>query len=356
MEPPSAGRSPALQGGHERRHAPPLGIHGCGRIGRAVFRQYVDDYCGRVAVVNDAHAGGENLAYLLRHDSIYGRWPRAEKAVPFVPGPAYRSRQHIDEVDWADVRVVVDCSGGSPESARYRRLLERGVDRVVVTQPTSADVAPMVISRDDLRSLGRESSRILSTGTCDSVAIAPVLRRLDGALGLRSAGVVTLHPALSYQNVLDNPLSASAPRAHADAFGLGRAAGLNVIPKETNLVDVLREVDPGLARKVTALSFRVPTHTVTCAVLDLVTERRPSLERVTELLRDWPYEDAFVRWSTEQLVSSDLSGSTCAATVDGRFLAVRGNALRLLLWYDNEWGYAAHVLRVLRTVPAGAPT
>ncbi len=326
-----------------------LGINGLGRIGRAVLRQEH----GSVRAVNDVIDDRDNLRYLLRFDSVYGRWEHDPRPCPqgwTIDGAqvAVSPFSRIDDVDWAGagVGVVLDCSGSSAERAQYERILDTGVAAVVVTHLTdNADHTVAFGANEDTIDPARH--RVVSAGTCDGTALAPVLHLVDGLAGIAGGSVTTLHPALAYQGVLDGPVPAGLPKEHAGAFGLGRATGSNVIPKETSAVRAAEAVLPRIAGRVRSMSYRVPTPAVSSAALWLRLERAMDADTLRRELDDRA-GGGVLAVSDEELVSTDVVGTPHAATVDWRFTEVHddGRLLRLVLWYDNEWGYAAHVLRL----------
>jgi glyceraldehyde 3-phosphate dehydrogenase len=333
-----------------------LGLHGLGRIGRALLR------CSRgsatpVAAINDV-VDDDNLVYLTRFDSIYGRFPEPLDARPgswSVGGRrvARFRRDSVCAVPWAQagVDVVIDASG-STTTAQCRQLLAGGGVRAVILTRAEPDAdAAIVAGVND--GLLTDDVRLISASTCDANAAALVLSALCPTPPA-SGSVVTLHPWLEYQNVLDGPTT-GFPSARQDDYGLGRAATENLIPKQTSLLGALEQVLPGSAQSLIAMSFRVPTPSVSCIHATIEFEDRLSVGAVTTRLARAAAGRmrGCLAVSDDARVSTDFRGCDLGATVDRRWLEVTGSgAVRVVAWYDNELGYAGQVLRVASALAA----
>jgi glyceraldehyde 3-phosphate dehydrogenase len=336
-----------------------LGINGFGRIGRAIFRAVYKHSIGSVVTVNDRHQDGENLRYLLMRDSLYGRFPVTVETrgngTWTVDGRAVQvlDRQSIADVDWFDhgVELVIDAASTHENRDTYRKVLAGGVRTVVVTSSLAAETDCTLVCGVNEAVYRPGQHRIVGASTCDAIALAPVVRQLEDTFGLVDGFVTTLHPWLSYQNLLDAPLQPAAisPRDWHE-YGLGRAATMNLIPKATSLVDALTPVLPEVAPRLGAISFRVPTPVV-CSAHVLATLRRRTC--VAELNGAFETSAAApgstVGYATQHQVSTDFLGEEQAVVVDGRWTQMRDHRMvSLIVWYDNEWGYATNVLRLVR--------
>lgn len=334
-----------------------LGLHGFGRIGRAIVRIATAYQAGSVVAVNEKHADSANLRYLLRYDSVYGRWDHQIAAHPVgwtiddVPvRVTHLSR--FDEVGWGQTgaRVVIDASTADIGRADYEEVLAKGVSTVVVTHISeAADITLVPGVNEDAYDPARH--RIVSASTCDGMALAAVLGPIDRRYGIAGGSITTLHPALSYQNVLDQPLPA-LPKEYAAAYALGRASGTNLIAKETSAVSAVEAVLPDIAGRLQAMSFRVPTQAVSAAAVWLRLRHPADARGLESLFTDQP--QALVEYTEDPVASTDITGVEQAAVVGGAMTAVMdgGFSLRLTVWYDNEWSYAAHVLRIIGLVAA----
>jgi glyceraldehyde 3-phosphate dehydrogenase len=189
--------------------------------------------------------------------------------------------------------------------------------------------------------------RVISTSICDASAIAPVLKVISDECGLELCFVTTLHPWLSYQNIMDGPVRSEAnPGISYGYYPLGRASTASIIPKPTTVGNVLQSLIPPLKNRIFAMSYRVPTSVVASADISLVTTRAITPEHLRSLLRS--IDQRLIRCSNDLLVSIDFQGETASGVVDLRWLEVREeHFIKLVMWYDNEWGYSARVIDLL---------
>jgi glyceraldehyde 3-phosphate dehydrogenase len=248
-----------------------VGLNGFGRIGRAVTRILAEHSDIELVVVNELDDDVANFAYLLKHDSLYGR---LAESVEIVGDRAIRIGERevaflsfggICDVAWSryGVDVVIEATGVSANCVAARELTSGGaVPRVVITNAHQAVDATIIMGvNDDQYDPARH--RVVSSSICDANAVAPLLHHLDTQWGIEAAYLTTLHPWLSYQNLLDGPLSSVASPGHSwRDYGLGRASAFNLIPKDTTAAWATIAVLPGLEHKLEAISFRVPTHIV----------------------------------------------------------------------------------------------
>jgi len=334
-----------------------VGINGFGRIGRALFRIMRQDNRFDVVVVNDIDPNVENHAYLVKFDSHYG-WLREEvrgsnaemclhidkQQIPF------HAKTDIAEVPWREhgVHVVVDSSGVGKNLLSARSMVaDKRVPKVVVTNAPAEGTDATIVFGVNEHTYDHERHHVVSASICDVMSSAVVLNILDKQFGVRSGFITTMHPWLSYQNLLDGSVkSVSSPGHYWDDFALGRASNVNLIPKKTTVVTALSKVLPNLAEKIHAMSFRVPTAAVTVSDVILELNSTSTTEEMNALLREQAGKlGRVLGYQEEQRVSSDFMGIEQSVFVDGRWTLVNneGKTVRLVLWYDNEWGYSQRV-------------
>ncbi|MGH3888236.1 MAG: glyceraldehyde 3-phosphate dehydrogenase NAD-binding domain-containing protein [Pseudonocardiaceae bacterium] len=328
-----------------------VGINGMGRIGRAVLRHLWLDGIDSVIHVNDPQPTAENLAYLVKYDSVYGRFPGDVEVNSdgLLLGDSSRqwlvSVSHdasITDVDWVAVAadVVIEASGVDANARSGRAVVAAGVPYVVITQASPYAEATVVFGANEEALTG--ATRIFATNTCDAVAIAPVLRALLAAGPVESVFLVTLHPWLSYQNLSDGPVQWVAESL--PSFGdmaLGRASVGAIIPKTTTAARCVESVLPRLTGRITGMSYRVPTPVVCYCHLVVRFTADVTLDLVRQHLHA---SSPHLRISGEPVVSVDLIGEMASAVIDSRFIEQVGDrSIRLSLGYDNEWGFAARV-------------
>ncbi|MBE0617995.1 MAG: type I glyceraldehyde-3-phosphate dehydrogenase [Proteobacteria bacterium] len=329
-----------------------LAINGLGRIGRSALRVAVDRDDVEVVAVNDL-APPAALAYLLRYDSVLGTWEipvearEGALAIGARDVPALRE-EDPSRLPWADlnVDVVLECTGAHTARAAAARHLQAGAARVVIS--ASSDDADVTLVRgvnedhfDPVR------HRVVSNGSCTGNCLAPALRVLDDAFGVAHGFVTTIHPYTGEQSLLDRP--SADPRR-------GRAAALSIFPTVTGVPRAIAQVLPGFAGRLEGNSIRVPTPDV--CLLDLTAAlRRPApVASVNAALRaaaEGPLH-GILGYTEEPLVSADYVGCPLSAVVDGPQTSRAGpDLVKVLLWCDNEWGYANRLVELAQHVGRG---
>lgn len=332
-----------------------IGINGFGRIGRALYRINQQQRRFDIVLINDLCPDPANLAYLLAYDTIYGRLPERVEACRGglqvgARDVALSRCADIGQAPWRQhaVDVIIDASGVADNPARLRRA-GWGGHAVITHAVADPQLAKTVLFGVNENDFVPARDRVVSASICDTVALAPLLAILERHFGIQGGFLTTLHPWLAQQRLQDGP---APPQAPAD-YALGRSAVNNLIPKTTSAVQAAECLFPGIAAKLAALSYRVPTNIVSSAVLQLQLARPGGRDEVVELLRRAAREQS---WNVlanceEPRVSLDYCGSPYSLTVDQRWTMVdAGGQLRLMYWYDNEWGYSSRVLDIVRKI------
>lgn len=329
-----------------------VGVNGLGRIGRMVLRQLWANGSDEVVHINDPQMTPEHAAYLIKYDSVYGRFSGEAEARP--GGLDVRDANRHWKIGlttetsaalppWADagVDLLVEASGVTANASACRTIVTQGVRFAVITQLSDFADTTVVFGVNEDDALASPSA-VVATNTCDAVAIAPVLRRLGDLEPIESASLITLHPWLSYQNLTDGPVhGVAAATPHFADMALGRSAVGAVIPKQTTAARCIEAVLPSLAGRLSGMSYRVPTASVCYCDLTVRFQNAIAAADVTRILSSG---SSYVRLSTEPLVSVDLIGEPASAVVDHRFIGqVDRRTVRLSLGYDNEWGFAGRV-------------
>lgn len=336
-----------------------VGINGFGRIGRSIFRNNLVENQLEVVVINDINPDPGNIAYTLNYDTLYDRSPITYKAEEHhlvnSEGDKIKLTRHqsIKDVDWAayDVDFVIDASGVYQNVLDARELIDKNiVKKVFITHsPDNVDFTMVLGANEDQFDV--EKHHLISTSICDATAIAPILKALANNYGIKNGYVTTLHPWLNYQNLMDGPASSwSVPGEIYHHYALGRSAFGNMIPKPTTAITATCKV---LKREniteniIGSFSYRTPTAIVGSADITLFLDKKVDTKEVIELFNKMEEEQ---RWkiihnNIEPLVSLDFKKFPYSATLDHRWTnVIDGNLLKLVLWYDNEYGYASKVL------------
>jgi glyceraldehyde 3-phosphate dehydrogenase len=330
-----------------------LFINGFGRIGRAITKLNMKYQKFDLVQINDINPNCENLTYLLNYDSTYGRLPEPATSLGnemSIGGHVVKvtSFSDLNEISWAelDIDVLIDASGVSKNVLVAKDLTRKGALKKVVVTHSSDDVDREVILGVNTDALTREDS-VVSSSICDANAIAHPLKWIESAFGISGGAVTTLHPWLSYQNLVDGPsISQSNPGVVWSDFALGRAAGESLIPKNTTALTATEKIIPAIAGKLLSFSYRIPTRTVASSDLTLHLESSVTTKQFEQFLNDQCLQSDYVRANYESLVSVDYEQDEASAILDLQWIKTMNNTVKLILWYDNEWAYSTRALEL----------
>ena len=319
-----------------------LGINGFGRIGRAIFKINQKHSFFNVVGINDIN-NIENMAYLLKYDSTYGRFEADIKETK------YTSELNIENIEWVDeVDIVIDATGVSENVKKLKTMLdEKRLAKAVITH-CSDDVDKTIIMGANESEYDKKNHNLVSSSICDANAVAQVLKIVNDRWKIKNCFFTTLHPWLSYQNLVDGTVSSvSKPGNIWKDYSLGRSAVNNLIPKNTTAAKAVLEILPELEGKLDAMSFRVPTDVVTCSDITIFCENEFNLKEVLEVFK--ASQNDFLTVNEESKVSVDYKMTEHSAILDAQWIKVLNkNTLKLVVWYDNEWAYARRALDVAR--------
>ena len=331
-----------------------IGINGFGRIGRAIFRLLLEKEGMDAVVINDINQDKNNLAYLLKYDSLHGTLKQkvsSDKEGIVVDGKKVfiYHEKHIDKVPWHEhkVSIVMDATGVHDNVVKARDLKGK-VQRVIVTHSPAEELLDrsviIGINEKDIKA----EDFVISSSICDANAFGPVIHALERQYGVDHGAITTLHPWLQYQNLLDGPSMSFAYPGHVySEYVLGRASTMSLLPKPTTTVSATCKVLKHLSGKFYAFSYRVPTAAVSSSDLTVKLKKKTTVEEVKCLFEAEEKKQRFKVFHNnfEPLVSIDFKGMEYSVIIDHRWTAVMdGNYVKLILWYDNEWGYAARVI------------
>lgn len=338
-----------------------IGINGFGRIGRAIFRLNHRYDLFDVVVINDINPDVANLAYLLRYDSVHGAFPDPvlqQGNTLSVKGQETTLHCHADirEVPWHahGVDVLIDAAGLPANAAAIASLAKRPghyIHTHATDNPAQVKTVVFGVNEGEFEAARH---RVISASICDTVALGPILKLMQDRYGIECGFLTTLHPWLAAQNLMDGHADAArAPDAEQSHYALGRSAINNLIPKATTAVMAADALFPGISGKIESFSYRVPTNIVSSAVLNLVLSDAVSKEGLIDLFHGFARTQTWniLENSAEPKVSLDYSGNAFSAALDHRWTAVKnGRNIRLVYWYDNEWGYSARVVDIVKLI------
>jgi glyceraldehyde 3-phosphate dehydrogenase len=332
-----------------------IGLMGFGRIGRNIFRIVHDSDDVRIGAISDI-ADHEALAYLLRYDTILGRFPdlvtyRADPAPnPNARGHIYTVGKEIrvlseegpGDVDWSryGVDYVIEATGKDRPVGDYRKHLDKGAKRVFLCVPPTGEPDRSIIYGVNHEEL-RESDKIVSNASCTAHASAPLLKILDNAFGIDHAHMTAVHAFTSVQRLADVP---------ADELRLSRAAALNIVPSDTNAASVLDKVLPELEGRVKASALRVPVANGSVVDLTIQFGSDVTVDRINDVVRTaaaGPYK-GIVEYVHDPIVSVDVESSTYSAIFDSLATMVLDNRqAKVISWFDNSWAYSHRVVDLM---------
>jgi glyceraldehyde 3-phosphate dehydrogenase len=318
-----------------------IGINGLGRSGRQALKAILQRYPDTLTVVAANDLGDlETIAWLFAHDSNYGAYPGAVEARGdrmIVDGHEIVLSQERDPADiqWGalGVEIVLESVGLFTRREQAARHLQAGAQTVVIGAPSpDADLTVVLGANQHLYDPGRH--HVLSMGSCTTNCVVPLIKVLLDEFGVARAMLTTVHAYTNQQNLLDGP--------HKD-IRRARAAALNMIPTSTGAARATGQVLPEMEGKMHGMSIRVPTSTVSLSDVVAELEREVTLDEVVaafEAAAAGPMA-GILGVSREPYVSSDLKGDTRSSIVDVPTMALLGgNMVKVLAWYDNEWGYS----------------
>lgn len=327
-----------------------LAINGFGRIGRNVFRAQMQNPAIDIVAINDI-TDTKTLAHLLKYDSVLGNLDADVSATEDglkVDGADFRifSERDPAQIPWSSVgaEIVVESTGLFTKRELAEKHLGGTVQRVVISAPAKGEDLTVVLGVNDDQL--DASHRVISNASCTTNCLAPVAKVLQDAFGVVKATMTTVHSYTNDQRTLDLP--------HSD-LRRARAAALNMIPTKTGAAAAIGLVMPELKGKCDGFAIRVPTPNV--SVVDLVAELRASAtaEQVNEALREAAEGRlrGILGYTEEPLVSSDFMRNPNSSIVDGPMTRVIGaNLVKVLAWYDNEWGYSNRVVDLVGRLAA----
>jgi erythrose-4-phosphate dehydrogenase len=328
-----------------------LAINGYGRIGRCILRALHESPCRdelRVVAINELADAG-TILHLTRYDSTHGRFPGALEGGAKqlqVDGQviALLNHRRIDELPWGELGVdlVLECTGDFSDRATAGLHLRCGASKVLFSQPAQADVDLTVVYGVNHREL-RPSHGIVSNASCTTNAIVPVIKALDDAIGIENGTITTVHSAMNDQPVLD--------AYHHTDLRKTRAASHSVIPVDTELARGITRLLPDMEGRFSAQALRVPVLNVSAVDLTILTRRDTDVPEVNRILGDASQSgfDGVLGYTEELLASCDFNHDPRSGIVDASQTRVSGTRLvKVLTWFDNEWGYANRMLDVAR--------
>jgi glyceraldehyde 3-phosphate dehydrogenase len=326
-----------------------VGINGFGRIGRMVFRAAAKHFPDiEIVGINDLLEPAY-LAYMLKYDSVHGRFAgdiSVEGNTLIVNGRKIRLTAVKDpaELKWTEVgaEVVVESTGLFLTKETAEKHLAAGASKVILSAPSKDDTPMFVYGVNHTKYAGEA---IISNASCTTNCLAPVAKVLHDTWGIKRGLMTTVHAATATQKTVDGP-------SNKDWRG-GRGILENIIPSSTGAAKAVGKVIPELNKKLTGMSFRVPTSDVSVVDLTVELSREATYEQICAAMKaasEGPMKGV-LGYTTDKVVATDFRGESCTSVFDADAgIALDGTFVKVIAWYDNEWGYSCKVLEMVRVI------
>lgn len=327
-----------------------VGINGFGRIGRDVVRAYfeneVDDF-DLVAI--NASGDLETLAHIFKYDTMYGKFDGTIEVAEdgfIINGKKVKriEARNPEKIPWKElgVELVIDSTGAFRDREGLSKHIKAGAKKVIVTAPAKGEDITIVLGVNE-KEYDSEKHNIISNASCTTNCLAPVAKVIVDKLGVKKGLMTTIHAYTGDQQLLD--------KRHKD-LRRARAAAQNVVPTTTGAAKAVALVIPQLEGKLNGFSIRVPVPTVSLVDVTFEVEKNTTVEEVNKLLKEASENEmkGILGFSEEPLVSIDYVGDPRSSIVDGLSTMVIDNMVKIVSWYDNEWGYSERVVDLTKLV------
>ncbi len=326
-----------------------VGINGMGRMGKLALRNgfFSDDF--EIVAINDCAGTAESAAHLLEFDSVHGRWDHDIKVLSdseiSISGRSVRwsSYSRLEELDW-DVDLVVECTGQFKTSKALQPYFDNGVARVVVSAPISDGGVKNIVFGINEHIIDFSEDRILTAASCTTNALAPLVKVLKESLGIKHGAITTIHDVTNTQTVIDG--------FHKD-LRRSRSNVTSLIPTSSGSAKAIGMIFPDLKGKLNSLAVRVPIQNSSLIDCVFEMEKETSVEEVNALFKA-ASEGALkgiLGYETRPLVSVDYVNDDRSSIVDARStMVINKTQVKILAWYDNEWGYVARMMDLVTTL------
>ncbi len=329
-------------------------LNGLGRIGKAILRIANSSNDLSIVAINELNSNIENLAYFINYDSTYGRF---DDKFSVTSSHIQNSKTKIKilnydnlfDIDFKalDIDIIIDASGNKVDINMLRSL---DVKAIFLTHPNK-DVDINIVLGVNETSLDINRDKVISTSSCNATAILPILKLIDDNYKIQVGDITTIHPLLNHQKTLDSGCISSKNREVDCNFEFGRSATQNIIPSRTTTIDACAHILPYInSNLISSSSLRVPTQTVGVINITLFVKKDCSKDKLLKLCEDYEKNQKFdiLLNNHEALVSSDFQKQVFTTILDHRFTDIKNkNMIKLMVWYDNEWGYASKVTQII---------
>ncbi len=320
-----------------------IGINGFGRIGRCVARIISEQYPNvQISQINDL-AGIDVMAYLYQYDSVHGK---SALAVSFAGNTLsigdqkiqYTSEPNPENLQWKDTDIVIDCTGRFKTKEAAGKHLSGGAKKVIISAPTDdADLKTIVVGVND--GILTEEDVVVSNASCTTNNAAPMVQLIDELCGIESGYITTVHSYTGDQRLHDTP--------NKD-FRRARAAAVSIVPTTTGAAKALNKIFPNLNGKIGGCGIRVPVPDGSLTDLTCIVRNPISVEQVNQAFKEASEKrwKGIVGYTEDPIVSIDIVNNPNSCVFDAQLTSVIGNMIKVVGWYDNEWGYSNRLVEL----------
>jgi len=327
-----------------------VGINGFGRIGRMVFRSAIENFGSDIQIVgiNDL-LDPEYLAYMLKYDSVHGRFSgdvKVEDGSMIVNGNKIRltAERDPEQLKWSDVgaEVVIESTGFFLTDETARKHIKAGAKKVIMSAP-SKDSTPMFVYGVNHETYAGQD--VISNASCTTNCLAPIAKVLNDKFGIVKGLMTTVHATTATQKTVDGP--------SAKDWRGGRGILENIIPSSTGAAKAVGKVLPVLNGKLTGMAFRVPTSDVSVVDLTVVLEKAATMKEINAAMKAASEGElkGVLAYTEDSVVSTDFRGESCTSIYDATAgISLDANFAKCVSWYDNEWGYSNKVCEMVRVI------
>ncbi|NCF74899.1 MAG: type I glyceraldehyde-3-phosphate dehydrogenase [Xanthomonadaceae bacterium] len=328
-----------------------IAINGFGRIGRAVFKSLIEKHKNlQIAAINDL-TDTKTLAHLLKYDTIYHRWDKEigfDKSNIIVNNKKYKVLAERDpsELPWKElgVSIVLECTGLFRTKELCEKHLKAGAKKVIISAPAKSDDVPVYVLGVNDKKI-KKTDKIISNASCTTNCIAPIVEVLNRKIGIKKVMMTTIHSYTSDQNLVDGP--------HKD-LRRARAAGQNIIPTTTGAALATIKTVPKLKGKFDGISIRVPTALVSMSDFVFLLKKKTDEKKVNKIFVQEKKSKRYlgiIDTTDQPLVSSDFIHNSYSTIIDlSMTKVVDGDFLKVVAWYDNEWGYSNRLAEITELI------
>ncbi len=325
-----------------------IAINGFGRIGRLVFRRFFEDNDYQVVAINDI-MDIKTLAHLLQFDSVHGKYKytvETKDNALLVDGKEIKilSERNPENLPWEkmNIEAVVESTGIFRTKEGAEKHIKAGAKRVIISAPAKSEIDATVVLGVNQEDLSAED-KIISNASCTTNCLAPVMKVLTDNFKVKSAYMTTIHSYTMDQRILDFP--------HKD-MRRARAAAVNIVPTTTGAAKATGQVIPKLKGKIDGMAVRVPTPNGSLVDVTIELESETTEEKINSLMKEAAETKlkGILEYSELPLVSTDIIGNSHSSIFDSQVTKVNGSMVKLLSWYDNEWGYSCRVVDLIKYI------